>query len=173
MTMLRILQYPDPRLKTKASPVANVHDARIQRIIDDMFETLYNTAHCAGLAATQLDIKNPPRITVIDLSSTKNEPLCLINPHIVERQGIAYEPEGCMSVYPDILKNAVKRAERVTAKALDRAGNPIEIDTGEFLAKCIQHEVDHLNGILYIDHLSPLKRNILDKKVTKLRSNPS
>ncbi len=168
MAIIPILQYPDPRLQTKTKPVKNVNDPRLQKIIDDMFETLYATENCAGLAATQLAIKNPPRVTVIDVSVDKTEPLCLINPEIISAEGEVQKPEGCMSVYPDEIHAELKRAAKVKARALDRTGKVIEIEATGVLAKCIQHEIDHLNGMVYIDRLSRLKRQLIDKKIKKV-----
>src|SRR5260221_9501448 len=116
MPMIEILQYPDPRLRLKAKKVTNVQDPKLQKIIDDMFETLYHTENCAGLAATQLAIKNPPRVTVIDVSMEKNQPLCLINPEIISSEGEKNELEGCMSVSPDEIHGHVTRAAKITAK---------------------------------------------------------
>lgn len=168
MSVLAILQYPDPRLAKKAKTVTNVSDPSLQKTIDDMFETLYATENCAGLAATQLDIADPYRVTVIDVSMDKNQPYCLINPEIIESEGEAIEWEACMSVFPGEIHAQRKRAARVKAKALDRTGKEITLEAEGILAKCIQHEIDHLNGKLYIDGLSPLKRQMLDKRIKKL-----
>lgn len=167
--MIDILMYPDPRLKKIGRKVDDPLAPEVQKVIRMMFETLYNTANCAGLAATQLDFADPYAITVIDLSTDKNEPLCLINPEIIERSGKTFEEEGCMSVYPDHIHKAIKRSEFITVVAQNEKGETIEIKTDGFLAKCIQHEVDHLNGILYIDHLSSLKRQMLDKQIKKIQ----
>ncbi|MGB6976629.1 MAG: peptide deformylase [Gammaproteobacteria bacterium] len=168
MAILKILNYPNPRLYTKAQKVSNIDDARIQGIIDDMLETLVNTNHCGGLAATQLDIKNPPYITVVYLFSDKKEPVCLVNPEILTMTGEVREPEGCMSIYPEDIQCIVKRPTQVKAKALDRHGQNMEFEVEGYEAKLIQHEIDHLNGMLYIDYLSPLKRQLVDKKIHKL-----
>lgn len=167
MTILKILQYPDPRLKTVARLVDTI-DTSIQQIIDDMFETLYAAENCAALAATQLDILNPPRITVIDLSAKKNEPMCLINAQILERKGEQFELEGCMSVMPKYIHEKVKRAQEISVKALDRTGKELHFTAQGYLAKCIQHELDHLDGKLYIDHLSSLKRERIREKIAKM-----
>jgi peptide deformylase len=168
MTVLKILQYPNPRLRTKAKQVEKI-DERIKKIIDDMFETHYNAHNCAALAATQLDIIDPPRITVIDFSPERNQPLCLINPVITFKTGEMIEEEGCMSVgIGSSIYEKVKRAENIHVKALDEEGNILEFDAEGFMAKCLQHEIDHLNGILYIDHLSRLKKNRLEKKLQKI-----
>jgi peptide deformylase len=168
MAIIRILQYPDPRLHTKAERV-EVFDAELQQIIDDMFETHYNTENCAALAATQLDFKHPKAITVIDFSPNKDQPLCLVNPEVVWRsEELLDEAEGCMSISGGIYE-VVDRSLKIKVKAQDRYGNPIEMDVEGFMAKCIQHEVDHLNGKLFIDHLSRLKRQRVDKRVEKRR----
>jgi peptide deformylase len=169
MTIIAILQYPDPRLRTKAKTVTDFADKKLQKTIDDMFTTLYRTENCAGLAATQLDIADPYRITVIDVSMEKNQPLCLVNPEIVSTEGEITQWEGCMSVYPDDVHGKVTRPSKVKARAHDRHGKLIEIEAEGLLAKCIQHEIDHLNGGLYIDHLSALKRHLVDNKINKLR----
>lgn len=162
MTILKILQYPNPRLKQKAKPVTTFDDA-LQKIIDDMFETHYAASNCAALAATQLDIKDPPAITVIDFSIRKNNPLCLVNPEILEQYGEKTEEEGCMSVSHGIYEK-VKRAEKIKVRALDRYGKLLEFEAKGFMAKCIQHELDHLNGKIFLDHLSKLKRQRIDEK---------
>lgn len=168
MSILRILQHPDPRLRIKAKPVENVKDKRIQQIIDDMLETFYDSENCAGLSATQLDIKNPPSITVLDVSPELTKTYCLINPVITSTEGMRGGAEGCMSVYPGEIYAEVKRPEKITVEALDREGKKLKLEVDGYLAKCIQHEVDHLNGILFIDYLSPLKRKMIDKKIKKL-----
>ncbi|OGO90497.1 MAG: peptide deformylase [Coxiella sp. RIFCSPHIGHO2_12_FULL_42_15] len=167
MTVLRILQYPDPRLKMAAHKVETFDNA-LQKIIDDMFETHYQSENCAALAATQLDLVDPPHITVIDFSVEKNQPLCLINAEITHHEGETYEEEGCMSVGHDRSVYAkVKRAKKISVRAQDRYGKPFEFDADGFMAKCIQHELDHLIGKLYIEHLSPLKRQRLLIKLKK------
>lgn len=162
MALLTILEYPDPRLRTKAKPVAVVDD-RVRTIIDNMFETMYD-APGIGLAATQVDIHE--RIITIDLSEDKSEPLVFINPEITVLDG---EPEtmqeGCLSV-PGFYED-VTRIEHCLVKALDRDGKPFEIECRGLLAVCIQHEIDHLEGKLYVDHISPLKRNRIKDKLEK------
>ena len=161
--VLSILQYPDPRLRIKAKTVEDFGN-EIQKIIDDMFHTLYVSENCAALAASQLGIHY--RITVIDISENKDQPLCLVNPEIVSREGKQFELEGCMSVAGKIYER-VHRAEKITVKAQDRHGKPMSMTVEGFMAKCIQHEVDHLGGVLFIDHLSLIKRLRIDKKVAK------
>lgn len=169
MTILRILQYPDPRLRTKAALVKDVNDARIKQIIEDMLETLRNAKHCAGLSATQLDIQDPPSITVIN-DEKGGDPICLLNPKIVHAEGSSREEEGCMSVSPGDISGFVTRAEKVRVEAIDRFGKPVVIETGGFFAKVLQHETDHLNGVLFIDRVSPLKRKMIDRKIAKLNA---
>ena len=162
MAILTVLQYPDRRLRNKAQPVTDF-GIETQKIVDDMFDTLYNSENTAGYAAIQMAI--PKQIVVIDLSLEKNKPLCLINPEIIEKRGETYEPEACLSI-PELFA-PVKRAEWVHVKAYDREGKVFEITSGDFLAKCIQHEIDHLNGVLFIDYLSPLKRQRYEKALKK------
>ena len=163
MSVLNILHFPDPLLRQKAKPVSVV-DAEIRRIVDDMFETMYQ-APGIGLAAVQVNILK--RIIVIDISENKDQPLCLINPQIIEATGSEKSEEGCLSV-PGIYEQ-VRRAEHIRVRALDREGHPIELETGGLLAICIQHEIDHLDGKLFVDHLSALKRNRIRKKLEKQR----
>ncbi len=164
MAILRILDYPDPKLKRVAKKVEKI-DNRIKQIIADMFETHYAAKDCAALAATQLDMEDPPYITVIDFSPKKNQPLCLINAEIIERVGSHKELEGCMSVYPDHIHATVTRAQEITVKYLDEKNQEHTLKAEGFMAKCIQHELDHLNGTIYIDHLSRLKRALVEKKI--------
>jgi peptide deformylase len=162
MAQLPILKFPDPRLRTKAKPVALV-DARVRKIIDDMFETMYE-APGIGLAATQVNIHE--QIIVIDISENKNAPLVLINPQIETLDGgiFTYE-EGCLSV-PGFYE-AVERPEHVRVRALNTEGKPFELQPEGLLAVCIQHEMDHLNGKLFVDHISALKRNRIRSKLEK------
>jgi len=163
MALLEILEYPDPRLRTVAAPVAEITD-EIQQLIDDMFETMY-AAPGIGLAATQVNFHQ--RLLVMDLTEEKNEPLCLINPELLSLEGSASSDEGCLSV-PEVYE-PVERAERIRVKALSRDGAEVEFDAEGMLAICIQHEIDHLEGKLFVDYLSALKRHRLKKKVTKAR----
>lgn len=163
MTQLEILHYPDDRLRTKARPVTKVDD-QIRQLVDDMFETMY-AAPGIGLAATQVNVHQ--QVIVIDVSEEKNQPLCLINPEIIESDGEEESEEGCLSV-PDIY-DKVKRSELVTVKALDRDGREYTLKAAELLAMCIQHEMDHLQGKLFVDYLSPLKQQRLRKKLEKAR----
>ena len=165
MASIRILQYPDPLLERKGIPVEDVKEAHIQTIIADMFETLYTSKNCAALAACQLDIPNAPHITVIDISENKDQPLCLVNAQIIVKEGETNTPEGCMSV-PFIYEKA-KRASEIQVKALDQHGKVLDFHADGFLAKCIQHELDHLDGKLFIDQLSKLKRSRVEKRIQK------
>jgi peptide deformylase len=161
MTILNILYYPDKRLRTVAQPVTTVDDS-IRRLIDDMFETMYD-APGIGLAATQVDVHK--RVIVIDTSEEGDDPQVLINPEIIERDGVEIYQEGCLSV-PDIYEN-VERAEHVVVKTLTRDGEETRIDAHGLLAICIQHEMDHLQGKLFVDYLSPLKQQRVKKKLLK------
>jgi peptide deformylase len=161
MAKLPILTFPNPRLRNKAQPVREV-DAGVRRLVDDMFETMY-AAPGIGLAAIQVDV--PLRVVVIDISEKHDSPLCLINPEILERQGDEQMEEGCLSV-PGFFET-VSRAERVLARALDRDGRPFEIDTDGLLAVCIQHEIDHLDGKLFVDYISSLKRQRIRRRLEK------
>ncbi len=161
MALLNILHFPHPNLRIHAKPVVEVND-EVRSIIDDMFETMYN-ASGIGLAAIQVDIHQ--QIVVIDLSEEKNEPLVLINPKIIEEEGAETSDEGCLSV-PGFYEE-VTRAERIKVEALDRNGDEFTLETDGLLAVCIQHEMDHLNGKLFVDYLSKLKRNRIQKKLEK------
>ena len=159
--ILEILKYPDKRLRTIAKPVENVNN-EIKKQVKDMFETMYD-APGIGLAATQVNFHQ--RLIVIDVSEECNEPLCLINPEIIEKNGEIEWEEGCLSV-PNYYES-VKRANEIKVSALNELGQSFEIDASEMLAVCIQHEMDHLNGILFVDHLSKLKQKRLKKKAEK------
>jgi peptide deformylase len=163
MAQLAILEYPDPRLRTKAAPVT-VFDAALKQRVADMFETMY-AAPGIGLAATQVDWHY--RLLVIDISETKDQPLVLINPEILEREGQASGEEGCLSV-PGIYDD-VPRAARVRVRAQDVDGRTFESDLDGMLAVCVQHEMDHLEGKLFVDYLSELKRQRIRKKLDKER----
>ncbi len=163
MALLPILEFPDPRLRTKAQPVEQV-DAGLRKLIDDMFETMY-AAPGIGLAATQVNVHK--RVLVIDISETRDQRLALVNPEIVSHSGMEETEEGCLSV-PGIYEK-VKRAEEIRVRALDRDGQQIEFDADGLLAVCIQHEMDHLEGKLFVDYLSDLKRTRIRKKLEKER----
>ncbi|MBL4764070.1 MAG: peptide deformylase [Colwellia sp.] len=162
MTILTVLRFPDPRLKTKASPVAKITEAT-SIIIDDMLATMYEEKG-VGLAATQVDIHQ--RIVVIDVSESGDQPLVLINPEIIAKSNeTLVNEEGCLSV-PGVYAK-VDRHTTCTVKALDRHGKEFTLDGEELLSICIQHELDHLNGILFVDYLSPLKRQRIKTKLEK------
>ncbi len=167
MAILDILHYPDKRLRTVAKPVAKVDDS-IKQLVDDMFETMY-IAPGIGLAATQVDVHQ--QVIVIDISEEKNQPLCLINPEIIAEEGTESCDEGCLSV-PDIYE-MVERAEKVTVKALDQNGDEYTLEANELLAVCIQHEMDHLKGKLFVDYLSPLKLQRIKKRLLKVQREES
>jgi peptide deformylase len=162
MTKLDILHFPDKRLRTKAVEI-NIVDDNLRQFISDMFETMYD-APGIGLAATQVNVHK--RLMVIDVSEEKNEPLCFINPVITHKEGIEVMQEGCLSV-PGFYED-VERAEAITVKALDKHGQTFELTTSDLLAVCIQHEIDHLDGKLFVDYLSPLKRNRIRKKLVRM-----
>jgi peptide deformylase len=163
MTKLRILEFPDPRLRKKAVPVAAVDDA-LRQLIDDMFETMYE-APGIGLAATQVDVHR--RVLVADVSPEKNEPHVLINPQILEKDGTTVTEEGCLSV-PGYFEE-VERAEHIKVRYLDRDGKEQESEFDGLLAVCVQHEMDHLEGRLFVDYLSEVKRQRLRKRIEKGR----
>ncbi len=161
MALLKILEYPDTRLRTKAKPVFDFGKP-LQDKIDDMFETMY-AAPGIGLAATQINFHQ--QIFVLDVSENKDEPLVFINPEILELHGVEEMEEGCLS-FPGVYAT-VERADSLRVKALDRAGKSFEMDADELLAVCIQHELDHLQGKLFVDYLSTLKRQRIRKKLEK------
>ena len=161
MAILDILYYPDKRLRTLAKPVENVDDS-IKKLVHDMFETMYG-APGIGLAATQVNVHQ--QVIVIDVSAEKDQPLCLINPEIIAEEGTESCDEGCLSV-PDVYE-IVERAEKVTVKAVDQNGDAFTLQADELLAVCIQHEIDHLKGKLFVDYLSPLKQQRLKKRLLK------
>lgn len=163
MAKLKILEFPDPRLRTKATPVDVVDDA-LRAFIDDMFETMYD-APGIGLAATQVDLHK--RLLVTDISADGDEPHVLINPEIIEKDGVTFSDEGCLSV-PGYYEE-VQRAEHIKVRFLDRDGAETELDAHGLLAVCIQHEIDHLDGKLFVDYLSEAKRLRIRKKLEKER----
>lgn len=162
MSILTILEFPDKRLRTVASEVEQV-DAGIKKLVDDMIETMYS-AKGVGLAATQVNVHK--RVIVMDVSENKDDPICLINPQIIERDGVEESEEGCLSV-PGFFEK-VSRAEHIKVKALDRNGDSFELEARDLLAVCIQHEMDHLEGKLFVDYLSPFKRNRIKAKLDKI-----
>ncbi len=162
VSILPVLEFPDPQLRKVAKKVVHV-DNKIKTTVDDMFETMYE-AHGVGLAAIQVNIQL--QIIVIDVSEEKNERLCFINPEIISEFGQEESDEGCLSV-PGIFE-PIERAEKITVKSLNRDGDEFVIEADGLLAVCIQHEIDHLKGKLFVDYLSPLKRQRIKKKMLKL-----
>jgi peptide deformylase len=163
MSLLTFLVNPDPRLPNTAKPVA-AFDAALQGLIEDLFETMY-AAPGIGLAATQVNVHK--QLLVLDVSEEKNAPLVLVNPKIVAREGSQIYQEGCLSV-PNIYAD-VERADRISVEAQDRHGQPLQLQADGLLAVCIQHEMDHLIGKLFVDYLSPLKRELVRRKLEKQR----
>ena len=161
MALLTVLEYPDKRLRNKATPVTTF-DANLQRLVTDMFETMYQEQGC-GLAATQVCINQ--RIIVMDCSDDAKSPICAINPEIIHQEGTQYEMEGCISL-PDQF-DKVERAAKVVMRAQNPQGETFELSADGLLAVCIQHEIEHLEGILFIDHLSRLKQERMRKKLEK------
>jgi len=161
MTILNVLHFPHPNLRKKAAPVESVN-AGIRTLVEDMQETMYAEGGI-GLAATQVDVHI--RVITMDLSETKDQPLVMINPQIIQCEGSEQMQEGCLSV-PGFYET-VERAEKILCRYLDLEGELQELDTDGLQAVCIQHEIDHLDGKLFIDYLSPLKRQIIKKKIKK------
>ena len=161
MALLDILHFPYPTPRNVAAPVENIA-SEIKQLVDDMFETMY-TAPGIGLAATQVNVHQ--RVIVIDVSEAHNEPICLINPELVELVGTEQMEEGCLSV-PGVFE-LVERADSIKVSALDREGKPFTLEANGLLAVCIQHEIDHLDGKLFVDYLSQLKRSRIRKKLQK------
>ena len=163
MAIMQILEYPDPRLRTLAIPVETV-DESIRKLVDDMLETMY-MAPGIGLAATQVNVHK--RLLVADVSEGHDEPRCFINPEIIDSEGVETTEEGCLSV-PGVYER-VERAETIRIRALDRDGEAFEEDLDGMLAVCVQHEIDHLNGKLFVDYLSDLKRQRIRKRLDKAK----
>ena len=161
MAILDVLSFPDERLRTVAKPVSEVND-EIKQLVSDMFETMKDE-NGIGLAATQ--VNRHVQVVVMDVSEDQNEPRVFINPEIIRKDGSTISEEGCLSVPGNYAK--VERAEAITVKALDQNGETFELDAEGLLAICIQHELDHLKGKLFIDYLSPLKRQRIRKKLEK------
>lgn len=163
MAILKILQYPDGRLHTIAKPVPAVNEA-IRKLAADMAETMY-AAPGVGLAATQVDVHQ--QVIVMDISDTHDNLLVMINPEIISSSGVSVHEEGCLSV-PGIYEK-VQRAERVTVRALDLQGKPFTLEAEDFLATCVQHEMDHLKGKVFVEYLSQLKQSRVRTKLSKRR----
>ena len=167
MTKLAILEYPDPRLRKTAAPVGIVDDA-VRQLAADLLETMY-AAKGVGLAATQVDVHR--RVLVLDVSEERNQPMVFINPELLSAEGRGPGEEGCLSL-PDIY-DKVQRATHIRVRALGRDGNPFEIDADGLLAVCLQHEMDHLDGKLFVDYLSELKRQLIRRRLEKERKQRS
>ena len=161
MAILEILHYPDPRLRNEAEPVTEVN-AEIQQLVNDMFETMYD-APGIGLASIQVNV--PKRVIVVDVSEDHDQPIAFINPELIVTEGEETMDEGCLSV-PGYYET-VQRAEKIRVRALNEKGEQFEMDADGLLAVCIQHEIDHLDGKLFVDYISPLKRNRIRKKLEK------
>lgn len=161
MALMQILHYPDPRLRTRAEPIAEVDDG-VRQLAADMLETMY-AAPGIGLAATQVNVHR--RLLVADVSENRDQPVVLINPECVQEEGVEEMEEGCLSV-PGVFET-VQRADRIRVRALGLDGQPFEMDADGLLAVCIQHEMDHLEGKLFVDYLSLLKRNRIRRKLEK------
>jgi peptide deformylase len=167
MTKLRILEFPDPRLRKKATPVEVVDDA-LRGLVDDMFETMYE-APGIGLAATQVDVHK--RLLIADISNEKTDPYVLINPQLLEKDGVIVSEEGCLSV-PGYYEE-VERAEHIRVSFLNRDGEEVEMEAEGMLAVCIQHEIDHLDGKLFVDYLSEAKRQRIRNRLVRDRRHQS
>jgi peptide deformylase len=167
MTKLAILEYPDPRLRTRAEAVALVDDA-VRHLARDLLETMY-AANGVGLAATQVDIHR--RVIALDVSEGRDQPLVLINPQLLSAEGTGPAEEGCLSL-PGIY-DKLSRATRIRVRGLDLQGEPFEMDAEGLLAVCIQHEMDHLEGKLFVDYLSELKRQLIRRRLEKERKQKS
>jgi peptide deformylase len=167
MTKLVILEYPDPRLRKKAAPVTVVDDA-LRQFVDNLLETMY-AAKGVGLAATQVDVHK--RLIVLDVSDTRDQPLVLINPELLKLAGSSPSEEGCLSL-PGVYEK-LSRATHIRVQALGSDGKPFEMDAEGLLAVCIQHEMDHLEGKLFVDYLSELKRQLIRRRLEKERRQRS
>ncbi len=162
MSLLKILEFPDKRLRTVAEPVAEVNDD-VKQLVDDMLETMYEEKG-VGLAATQVNVHK--RVIVIDISEEKDAPICLINPELTETEGSEESEEGCLSV-PGFFEK-VTRAKQIKVTALNREGESYEMEADDLLSVCIQHEIDHLDGKLFVDYISTLKRKRIKTKLEKI-----
>lgn len=164
MALLEILQYPDPRLRIKAQPVTKI-DAELRRMVDDMYETMYEHQGL-GLAATQVNIHQ--QIFVMDLSEKHDDPICVLNAEILSKEGSQFDYHGCLSVGNGIA-DKIPRAKKLRLRSMDLDGKIKEWEIEDLGAICVQHEIDHLNGILFIDHLSRLKQDRIRKKLEKIK----
>lgn len=165
MSLLNILQFPDPNLKLIAQPVSTFNTEELDTIVKNMFETMYE-AQGVGLAAIQVNIQK--RIITIDVSEKRNSPLCLINPKIIEKNNEIISEEGCLS-FPGVYAK-IKRAEIIKIEYWDEKEKKHSLEASDLLSRCIQHEIDHLDGITFYDHLSPLKQRLISEKLKKIRS---
>lgn len=163
MALLPILQYPNPRLRIKAAPITKI-DKSLHQIVEDMYETMY-VSKGVGLAATQVDIHQ--QLFIMDLTQDKSECITVLNPEIIKMEGELFEKEGCLSVKAGF--DTVKRAQKIVFRGMDLSGKTFEREVTDLMAICVQHEVDHLNGILFIDHLSRLKQMRIKEKTNKLK----
>jgi peptide deformylase len=163
MALLEILKFPDPRLRIKAKPVTNI-DSELRRVMDDMYETMYKHKG-VGLAATQVNIHQ--RFFTMDTSEKGDQPVCVINPEIISQEGMQYDYHGCLSVGGGI-SDKIERAAKLRLRGMDLNGKTFEWDLEGLAAICVQHEIDHLNGKLFIDHLSRLKQERIRKKLEKI-----
>lgn len=166
MALLEILKYPDPRLRVKAQPVTNI-DADFRRTVEDMYETMYD-AQGVGLAATQVNIHQ--RFFTMDVSDERNQPVCILNPEIISSEGSQLDRHGCLSVGA-VINDKIKRAAKLRMRYMDLDGKTHEMDAEGLTAICIQHEVDHLNGMLFIDHFSKIKQELIRRKIEKSKRN--
>jgi len=175
MSILQILQYPNPRLHAKGSEVTNPTDAVMQKLIDDMYESMIHHGNCAGLAATQLDLDMipAPRIFVMNRPQEYGGLLCFINPEIIASDGTDCDSEGCMSVGAAQIALKIERANKVTVKSWDRFGKPFTVELKDFWSHVAQHELDHLNGVVILDRVSSLKRERAEKKIAKIMEKNS
>jgi peptide deformylase len=164
MALLEILQYPDPRLRITAKPVTKI-DADLRRGVDDMYETMYEKQGL-GLAGTQVNIHL--QIFTMDLSEARDQPICVLNPEILSQEGTQYDYHGCLSVGAGV-SDKIKRAAKLRLRGMDLDGKTFEWDMEGISAICVQHEVDHLNGMLFIDHLSRLKQDRIRKRIEKFQ----
>lgn len=168
MAVLEILKYPDPRLRVRAQPVTTIDD-EIHHIVEDMYETMY-AAQGVGLAATQVNIHK--QIFTMDVSENHNERICVLNPEIIAREGTQFENEGCLSVGGGAY-DRIERALKVRLRGMGLDGKIFELEAVDLMASCIQHEIDHLNGILFIDHLSRLKQDRIRTRIEKSKRRES
>jgi peptide deformylase len=162
MALIEILKFPDPRLRVKAKSIKTI-DEKLRKLVEDMYETMYHV-NGIGLAATQIGVDK--RLFVMDVSETRNVRYCVMNPEIIRKDGMQYEQEGCLSV-PAGVYDRVERPTDVLLRGMDLDGKSFELEAKGLMAACVQHEIDHLNGMLFIDHLSRMKQERIRKKIAK------